>query len=322
MVERIKRVIKLKVFFNLLMWILVSANAVGQCSLYIADQANNSPLPYATIINYTQNRISLSNEQGVSLLDCKKDDSIKITYIGYEEKVIKIQSQEELKIKLVRKEIPLANITVKPCPLRKLKSYSNTEPEESSPGFGGLIWNMSDQPTRVAVMVQPNTTNSKLYSISLDLSIGPGGTKESIKSPLRFLFYAVDDSTKLPGQLLTEKTVLYKPVKKGPQVIGVDSLNLYIPEAGFYVGIEQIMDKQFSYPVKLIIKETGKDTVEIRMGATINGTYARNSWMAFYSYTTDEWWFGGKKKEIEINKQHGTIKFGIEFLFCAEQEEK
>lgn len=297
------------------------------CSLYaqteisVVDLSTHQPLPYASVVNFTKKSLDFTNEKGMATVNFQPGDSIKISYVGYKEKTWLLEKNLQKVFTLEQDAALLKPVKLIPCTHWETTTYSNIDSAEKYPAFGGVEFGMHAQNGRVAFMIKPSTENARLDKIIIWLLRHPGGTKQSVKAPLKLSFLAIADSSLLPGESLTSKQIIYYPQKEGKQIIHADSIHLYLPPNGFYLCFEYIIDKKYEFPVKILNPDDGSVTEQIFYGAVLDGVRCRDFVPAFFNYQKNEWLFYGRKVLPEPEKVHGTIKCALELSNCNEKKQ-
>ncbi|MCX6324645.1 MAG: hypothetical protein NTZ41_10630, partial [Sphingobacteriales bacterium] len=246
------------------------------------------------------------------------NDSISISYVGYEKLNLKIEGQ-----KITTRQLRLDRKLLKAVKVQACKSYENSEysnliADSSDRKFAGVSW-LGASNSKLAVMLTPSVANGHLESISLWLKRDIASPKSSIQAPFKISFYEVIDSSGLPGELINNRQIVYFPKKEGKQVIQLDTLNLRLPENGIYLVFEYIVLDKYKWSFTYLDKEKGIDTTVIGFGARFDGVFAKQFLLAFYDYKTDHWFFPGNRDKTSADRIHGTIKFSARIRYCREK---
>ena len=133
---------------------------------------------------------------------------------------------------------------------------------------------------------------------------------------MKFSFYEIVDSTSFPGELITDRQVIYFPKKEGKQTIDLDSLNLKIPDNGMYIGIEYILDEKYKYSINYFDRAAGVDATAYRYGARFDGVISNKFRIGFYNYFENNWYYAFKRNKSEMALPHGTIKCSLGIKHC------
>ncbi len=282
--------------------------------MHIQASETHSPLSFATIVNYSQKILLFSDLEGNANINFKNGDSINISYVGYETLYFIFNKEKPLTYLLKQKKLLLNTIEIKACIPKKLFKYSN-EGDNPEQNFGGLGWDFNYN-AKVAVMINPNVKNAFASSLSIWLFNNYKAPKIAIKAPIKITFYKIVDSTSFPGELITDRQVIYFPKREGKQIIDLDSLHLKIPDNGMYIGIEYILDEKYKYPIRYVDTARGIDSIKYKYGARFDGSFSTKFKMTFYYYFLDKWFFGGKRNKSEMEQPHGTIKCSLGIKYC------
>jgi hypothetical protein len=280
---------------------------------------DHRPLSYATVVNLTRNKIFSSDENGLVSANFEIGDSIVVSYIGFQNSRGKINLPGNLTYFLKPLNKFLDPVKIISCKNVETHEYSNLAADTTERKFGGVSWFKSAINAKVAVMLKPGFEDAALHSFSIWLRRGMGTPKSAMKAPLVFSFYNIDDSSLLPGELISNQKVIFYPKKEGRQTIGVDSLHIRIPKAGIYVCMEYVYDEKYQYPMRHIDKEKGIDTLIYAYAGLIDGVFSKDYTLSFYSYLNDSWFFPMKRdKSYVFRERHGTIRFSATLTTCRE----
>ncbi|MFN0082751.1 MAG: hypothetical protein ACKVOM_09565 [Ferruginibacter sp.] len=303
-------------FFLLLLIIVANSkiDAFAQTTIHIEAAETHAPLPYATIVIRTKQLLLFTDKDGNAINNFETGDSIDISYVGYENLHFIFDKKQPPTYLLTQKKSLLSTVEIKSCIPKKLSEYSNEEDDKTENKFGGLAWDFTTN-TKVAVMVNPDVKNAFAISFSFWLLNYFQAPKIAIKAPMKLSFYEIVDSTSFPGELITDRQVIYFPKKQGKQTINLDSLHLKIPDNGMYIGIEYILDEKYKYSIKYFDREAGVDTTGYRYGARFDGVISNKFRIAFYYYFLDKWFYGGKRTKSEMELPHGTIKCSLDIKY-------
>jgi hypothetical protein len=290
----------------------------AQVTFIILSSQDQHPLPYASIVNHSKNRLIFTNEQGVVNAPFDNGDSVSISYVGYESIRLRIHAQQHYQYTLRQRDDLMKPVIFHPCKNYGSSDYSDLTTENSGREFGGVSWHKQTMNARVAVMLKPPVDQGYLESFSCWLKRQPPAPKIAIKAPIKFSFYSVRDTDGLPGELLSEKQIIYHPQKEGKQTIELDSIHLRIPGNGLYVSIEYILLEPYEWPLRIIDPVNGIDSVATGYGVMLDGVYAKDFLLAFYRYQDESWFFPGNEDKTLADKLHGTIKCAARIKYCVE----
>jgi hypothetical protein len=251
----------------------------GKCQIKIAiiDSVSKQSIVYATIYQFSSRIVILSKKKGETELKFFGPDTVKVSYAGYYDKLIRVERSGFFEVALVKNFVTLPEVVIKQCTKwSKAITYKFENESESSEKDN---WANMGGKGRLAMFLHHQVEKSKLLSITLHFGIGIGGTREAAKAPIRISFYSVDTSTMLPSNLLSLKSILFHPKGVGLQQINIDSIGLMIPEQGMYIALESYQDEEYGYSVPIEMPNGSVDTVRW-YGASLNGIYTKESWMS------------------------------------------
>jgi hypothetical protein len=290
----------------------------AQVTFTVLSQQDQSPLPYASIVNHSKSRLIFTNELGVGSAPFDNGDSVSISYVGYETKRLRIPAQQNYRFALRQRDNLMKPVIIQLCKKYGTSDYSDLTGDLSGRGFGGVSWDKRAMNARVAVMLKPPVEQGYLESFSFWLKRQPPATKIAIKAPIKFSFYSVRDTDGLPGELISEKQIIYHPQKEGKQTVELDSVHLRIPGNGLYVSIEYILLEPYEWPLRILDPVSGIDSMATGYGVMLDGVYAKDFLLAFYRYQDDSWFFPGNKDKTLADRMHGTIKCSAKIKYCTE----
>lgn len=285
---------------------------------------DNSPLPYATILNRTHQKAYFTNEEGYINAPFQKGDEIEISFIGHHTLKTKLATSGEEIFKLRKFVVQLENLTVKNCTNWKPASINNLADSGGRP-FGGVGYTYKHVGNAmIAVWVDTSFAKQKLKAFSFWLRID-GFLKSDLKrkrnaykAPWRIWFFEANDTTLLPAAPLTQKYIVWHPTDTGKQKINVDSLQLTIPSNGLWVVLEYLKDDRFKWG-RIVASQYSKDSIDSHYGAIVDGIRGQRFPLAFYNLINDEWSFANKTRTYNtFPKIFSSIKFEVVTENCEE----
>jgi hypothetical protein len=292
---------------------LVPINNYGQTKLKIRSAVDNSILSYSTIVNLTKNIFFSANELGEIILNATKGDTIKISYVGHNSTNYLFEGKEEKTIILFKDTLLLKTVTVSSCKKFSKIKVDNYTTDDSSL-FGGFMMGASNEEgkAKVAMLLKSPKTNSYLkeftFWLKKNLSHAPD---YAIQNPYIISVYDVDDSTNLPGNLISDKPIFYFPKKAGKQTIDFKNKLIKIPDNGIYICFQAILDEKYQWKSKWIDREGNGDTIYTTLfGGVIEGRYTKTAKIAFLDLKHDKW--------ISKNNSRADMKYKATFLYCKE----
>ena len=311
-------------FFSFILFFRSECNA-QQFKIVAAE--DGSVLPYATVINYTHPTIVSANANGIVELNPQNGDSIAVSYVGFKTLSFIFYPNFSPNIRIFKENNVLPPITVLKCKKFKKMKYSNEDStyfKISENGerlhFGGVLF--SEGPwnnPQFAVRLNPEQENAIMKEFSFWLLKPYGGPKSAITAPLIIDFYDVTDSI-LPGNLLTEKSLIYYPQKPGKQTLKLDSLHLRIPSNGIFVSFQCVRNEDYAWTETThwidSASHISKDSVFERYGGRIDGIYTRNFELADFNPIKNKWYLWSYKPGK--NDIHGSIKCEAVLKYCED----
>lgn len=310
--------------FHKLWFTIVSACLVNVCFAQSPIQVKSfedlRPLPYASVINLTKRQLHFSDEYGIVSANFEIGDSIFISYVGYQNMKSRIALAGSQTYYLKQSNAVLEPVQIVKCKNVVKHEYSNLISDTSKRKFGGVGWNKRAMNAKVAVMLRPGFDDVSMNAFSIWLKRGMGAPKNAIQAPMIFSFYNIDDSSMLPGELISNQQVIYYPKKEGRQSIRINSLSIRIPKPGIYVCIEYILNDKYQWPMRYVDKKNGIDSIYMQHGGLIDGVYSKDFMLAFYNYESNSWFFAMHRDKSTLLEVHGTIKFSAEITSCKEEK--
>jgi len=246
--------------FNIIIFLVLTSILNGQTftlSNVVVDSKSQEKLPFANIMVVNYNIGINSDDEGkfeLILPDSLLQESIKISYVGYETLTLSISKAICVKeICLIPKDISLDEIVVKPT-RKKLKIIEINKfnkkdclvrysPMERNPNI--MIPTRPHEPTIEAIYFpyKDEYRNMKIKEISLRIT----NYKESSTS-FNLRLYEGDENG-IPSKSLLGKNLIIE-TSKGRETISINLENyqISIPENGIFIGFELlIIDKNMSW---------------------------------------------------------------------------
>jgi hypothetical protein len=295
----------------LLLIILLTLPSFCQQRFKIISGEDDSPLPYATIVNFTKKYYLSASKTGEAIIDVLPGDSIIISYVGYKDVSFSIKAEHEKIISLYRLNKFLPEVFVFNCKKKEKFVLQNPiKPHKQRELISGIYWSYSDLMKSYAILIDEIPQNSLVTKFSFWLRkqyIGPADSM--ILAPIILMAYGVDSVTQFPDKPLISKPIIFSPEKQGKQSLNLDSLQLIMPKKGMYIAIQYIMDKKYSWEDKHVKTATGGDTTEILYGGIFeSGLNSKNFKSVTYDQSKQQW----------VNfKPNIVIGFEIEYKRCV-----
>jgi hypothetical protein len=268
----VKRIL---VLFFVFLWL--NQVILAQSSPIIVSN-DGQPLPYATVINMRTGKGVFASADGKANLDniafFKTGDTIKITYTGYSDTLIKLPINEA-RIVLKPEALELEPVAVYPCQnsmLTKIKNYkkfpSNQFLGMSSGVFGS--W--------AAFIPNSGRKNAILQTITIELnffSIPPNARN----APYKFRLLQYDTISGMPGKQLVSKEWVVHPTGK-KLILKIADENIRLPKLGIVVAIDFFYaGEQYTYPREFRMMNSDgsfRDTVKTYYGTNILAVGGQN----------------------------------------------
>jgi|GEM_PF-6166625 len=202
-------------------------------NMIVADAANKSVLPYATVKVINKNYGCYSDSNGVASIQADENDSLLVTYTGYEDALIKLQKNDDT-IFLTRKiynepEVTLVSLVKETkAGFFKYRSFFTYFFGESSELATGIDLSGIEHSYRIDKIYLPLEINRKTFQNSV----------------CKIHLYKQGNDGK-PGEELLRKPVLLDRTfgAKNDFYIDVSDQHIVCSEKVLFVGIECVMDK-------------------------------------------------------------------------------
>lgn len=283
---------KHKKILTLLPIILLTLHSFSQTKFKIISGEDGSSLPFATIVNFTKKSYLSASKTGDANIDVSPGDSLIISYVGYKDVGFTYNEEHKELISLYRSTKILPGIFVFNCKTKKQFVLKNPiRSRKKGELFGGIVWTYSDLLKPYAVLINDIPQSSLITRISFWLRKQYFGPADSmIAAPIMVMVYGVDSVTELPDRPLISKPIIFSPEKPGKQSLYLDSMELVTSDKGFYIAIQYIMDKRYSWENKNVKTATGGDTTQILYGGIFERGANTGNYKTFtYNQFTKQW---------------------------------
>lgn len=283
---------KYKKILALLPITLITIFSFSQTKFKILSGEDGSSLAFATIVNFTQKNYLSATKTGEAIIYVSPGDSLIISYVGYQDVGFTYNAEPEKLISLYRSTKLLPGIFVFNCKTKKKFVLKNpTKPRKNGELFGGIVFSYSDLMKPYAILIDDIPQNSLITNFSFWLRKQYSGPVDSmILAPMIIMAYAVDSATQLPGRSLISNPIIFSPVKQGKQSLNLDSVQLVMPGKGFYIAIQYVIDKKYSWENKNVKTFTGADTTEMLYGGIFERGANPGNYKTFtYNHFRQEW---------------------------------
>ncbi len=246
------------------------------------------PLAFASVLNITKGKLYFSNEEGSLSTSLEPGDSLLITYVGFKSLKTTV-SQTSQTFLLKQSDALLEPVRMVSCKSGVRHEYSNLLADTSERKFGGVCcWPKGATTARIAMMLKSDFNEARFNAFSVWLKKVAAAPKQSIQAPILFSFYSIDESSWLPGDLLTNQQVIYYPKKEGKQTIKLDSLHLVLRKPGMYVAFEFVYNETYEWQSRFVDIEKGIDSLVTYFGAQLEGVFSEDFTLAFFDYNVTD----------------------------------
>lgn len=224
-----------KLFPVLLLLFFHSANG-QRISARVIDESNNKPLSYAIILFHHQQKITYTNTDGYFTLpkdSLPNNDSIIIQYIGYQQTVVLFNDLKDGAVyQLNPQTLNLQPITVSSC--------RNTEEYVLNKTIGRIRQYIGPGPeTRLVIMARYNNVTGVRGYIS-KVSILIDEKAPNLQVPVRLHWYKWNADAHMPGEELTDTSILVYPYQKGWNDFDLPPYTVPAPKDWIVFGLEFI----------------------------------------------------------------------------------
>jgi len=226
----------MKKLFPVLLLLFFHAVNGQNISARVIDATNNKSLSYAIILFHHQQRITYTNSDGYFSLpkdSLPTNDTIIIQYIGYQQTAVTFNDlQNGAVYKLNPETLSLQPITVSSC--------RNTEEHVLNKTVGRIRQYIGPGPeTRLIIMARYNNVTGVRGYIS-KISILIDEVASNLQVPVRLHWYKWDVDTHMPGEELTDTSILVYPYQKGWNDFDIPAYVVAAPKDWIVFGLEFI----------------------------------------------------------------------------------
>lgn len=228
--------------FYTLLFITLSVFSFSQISksIYIYDSISKSPIPFANAIIHENKNITngfYADENGFVKIICNENSTLKISCIGYENKIFEklIELSDTIFLKqnsIILKEIIITNSNKYKNLGFKFSKKNSTINTYKGSEFAVFIENESNVKAKIKSVIL-NLTKKKDYTIILKIKFYKKGTNNT------------------PTDILNNRDIVYylKNKHNGELEIDIDDENIELPEEGVFLSVETLgfIDKKGSF---------------------------------------------------------------------------
>ncbi len=287
--------------------LFISTNCIAQINISIKSEQTRQSLPYATVANITKKKVFSADASGSILMAADAGDSLVISYVGYENKVVIWRNKPEEIILLQDDENMLAPLVFKACEkmIRIKDQHFGTEKPVNKFGQGYFGWSYGFSEQRAVKILSPNA-GCKVVSLSFwteDFTAPAYATS----TPMLISFYTVVENDSFPGQPFDIAPIVYVPTNKKKQTIHLDSLNFRIPAVGCFVIFQYIMDEKYIWKMTTRDMNDGTEKVIDRYGISLKACWMPENPLLVKSSFVNQWFAPVK---------NSSLKYEAEFSCC------
>lgn len=218
----------------------------------IIDQKTKQPITGVIVLNLSnQKNASYTDEEGVFSLLVAKNDSLKISCIGYKDCIVKnFESLNSSIIELSPNFILLDEVVIKSTSKGSTYELGNTGIKDKYSAQGGTKGS-------VLLVFFPNIDSSKTKRITkLKYELGSIYKRENEKinkGMVRVRLYSSTDTAIFPkSEMLPENIIQTIPLKdRQTLIVDIIKYKINFPANGVFVGLEWLGEKNNSYEINL-----------------------------------------------------------------------
>ncbi|MFT7250355.1 MAG: hypothetical protein ACI9FW_000065 [Flavobacterium sp.] len=225
-----------QIIFLLLTTFSLSAQVKG----VVLDSISGKPIAYVNIWVENENIGTTSEENGIFLLEIKEEKNIVFSALGYETKILK--SSEIEKVNLYPKVYEMPEVVLE-------IPKNNEEIEVGNYESSGFRWHLNYNFS--AIYFKP-TEETEKHPYLKEIKFHTISKIKSSKIRIRIVECNSDLSI---GKDIIDEEILVD-IKKGNKknIKDVSSLNIKIPEKGFYIVLEKLLIEENKYSFKVNYK--------------------------------------------------------------------
>ncbi len=267
----------------------------------IVDAKTKQPIPFTNIENFRAKIGTQTNQDGTFTIDLpngKQTDTLKISCLGYVDKLVSGLSDQNVNYELTPivfqlKEVIIGKIAGKEIEVgvlsKRVNKWERMNERLQHPGMQNAVY-------------MKNPGYESVYIEKLHFFIG----SDMFDAPFRVRIY--DNNNGIPGKALYEKDLIYSAVKKKSwNAFDVSSLGIMAPKDGFWVAIEWIANDKFKrtaiYDMKKLDGTIEKGSF-IYYGPNIVSLFDTDFGLTYYKSLAGSKWFkksggtGGLRKKM------------------------
>ena len=277
-------------FIGLLFTFLITQSSSAQEVLFeghVFDQKTKEPIPYVNLSFLNTLKGTTTDENGHFFLDLPTsflEKQVHISSLGYKDTIVVAKGVFKAKrFEMVEESYELDEVVVAGSfgnsdVLNPINSYSLTSGFSSS----STPW--------VLALYFPNIGGQEKIIDKVTVFIQKDNKFKRPTSKFRLRIYNVDSKTKKPQtDILRKSIVLESDINEDFVSIDLAALNLKIPEAGIFIGLEWLFVPYNWYRYTIEHPITKRKIVEDRFAPTFGGVYNKNQNFKAMVYGMGEW---------------------------------
>ncbi|MFT5754722.1 MAG: hypothetical protein ACI924_001961 [Flavobacterium sp.] len=224
----------------LFLLLLTTLSLSAQVKGVVLDSISGKPIAYVNIWVENENIGTTSEENGIFLLEIKEEKNIVFSALGYETKILK--SSEIEKVNLYPKVYEMPEVVLE-------IPKNNEEIEVGNYESSGFRWHLNYNFS--AIYFKP-TEETEKHPYLKEIKFHTISKIKSSKIRIRIVECNSDLSI---GKDIIDEEILVD-IKKGNKknIKDVSSLNIKIPEKGFYIVLEKLLIEENKYSFKVNYK--------------------------------------------------------------------
>jgi len=254
---------------------------------HVYDNNSKDPIPYVNLSFLNTLKGTSTDEEGHFFLDIPTpylEKQVHISSLGYKDTIIDAKMLYAAKrFSMVEESFELDEVVVSQKlgnsdVLNPISSYSLTSGFSSS----ATPW--------VLALYFPNIGAQKKYVDKVTIFLKKNENFNRASAKFRLRIYDVDQVTKKPSaDLLRKSIVLEHDVNKEYVSIDLSAINIEVPQAGIYIGLEWLFVASNWYIQNELHPITNKKVPEDRFAPTFRGVYTKNQNFKVMIYGMGEW---------------------------------
>jgi hypothetical protein len=221
---------------------------------HVVDSLNNKPLAYAIVLYNNRQNVTYTDANGYFLLAADqllKNDTIVVQYLGYKSQLIPaVNLSTGLIIKMIQDVQTLQPVFVSNCPRfeeftlnkkqGKIKQYIGPGPE-----------------TRLIIISRYyNNTGRNAYLKKISLLLDE--KSPNLQIPVRLRWYEWDNDAHMPGNELTDTSIIVYPYKAGWNDFELPDKTIEFPKSWIVFGFEFIYPPEYAEQYKSLHTDNEK----------------------------------------------------------------